>query len=319
MMQDQSPSRVTTIIPAFNAAAHIRRAIDSALAQNISAAEIVVVDDCSQDSTADIVKGYGEPVRLVQHQRNCGASSARNTGIANARGVYVAFLDADDEWLPEKLSKQLQIMDEAPTMVLVACRARIIDPAGRDTGDAFRGLMPETGENTWKTLLAHTFLATPCVVARRSALNEAGPFNPSLQVGEDQDMWIRLALLGTVGFVDEVLVRVHSGPRGLSTMRASERAAFVMPMIGQHIRELRHRLSDSEIRHVMGERLAKFGRQAYAEGDYRAGFSLLAGAISRGHHPIENLLHLMGAFSAKYRIQRFMGSRSEENAKVTAA
>ncbi|MHB1203953.1 MAG: glycosyltransferase family 2 protein, partial [Rhodospirillaceae bacterium] len=102
---------VSTVVPALNAARFIKRAIDSALAQGIAESEIIVVDDGSTDETCRIVESYrARGVRLVRHAQRRGASAARNTGIAAARGEYVAFLDADDEWLPEKLSRQLAVI-----------------------------------------------------------------------------------------------------------------------------------------------------------------------------------------------------------------
>src|SRR5579864_8016045 len=101
-----TPPFVTVLIPAFNAAVTIRRAIDSALGQSYRNLEVVVVDDGSRDTTSEIVASYArDDVRLIRLSSNQGASGAVNEGIAAAQGEYVAFLDADDEWLPTKLAK----------------------------------------------------------------------------------------------------------------------------------------------------------------------------------------------------------------------
>lgn len=102
------PPTVSVVIPTYNRADLIGRAIRSVLAQTWTDWELVVVDDCSQDATADVVRSFADPrIRLIRHERNRGESGGRNTGIAEARGPYVAFLDSDDEWLPAKLEKQL--------------------------------------------------------------------------------------------------------------------------------------------------------------------------------------------------------------------
>lgn len=97
---------VSVVIPAYNAGEYLGRAIDSVLAQTQPAAEIIVVDDGSADNTADVAQGYGERIRFIQ-QENAGASVARNTGIEAAASEWIAFLDADDEWLPQKDRKSV--------------------------------------------------------------------------------------------------------------------------------------------------------------------------------------------------------------------
>jgi len=106
---------ITVLIPAFNAASTIERALDSVLAQTYDDYEIIVVDDGSRDATSEIVAGYdNDRIRLLRLASNQGASSAVNEGLAAARGELVAFLDADDEWLPTKLAKQVEALSRNP-------------------------------------------------------------------------------------------------------------------------------------------------------------------------------------------------------------
>src|SRR3569833_81721 len=100
--------KVSVVIPAWNAQACLSRAIRSVLAQTLPPFEILVVDDGSTDATPSLVRQFGSPVRLI-HQGHAGAAAARNTGIAAASGEYIAFLDADDEWLPRKLQRQMSL------------------------------------------------------------------------------------------------------------------------------------------------------------------------------------------------------------------
>ena len=102
--------KISVVIPAYNAAAWIRRAVNSVLSQTRPADEIIVVDDGSTDGTGDIVRMYDGRVRLLQ-QANAGAAAARNTGILAATGDWIAFLDADDEWLPQKLQRQTEYLN----------------------------------------------------------------------------------------------------------------------------------------------------------------------------------------------------------------
>src|SRR6185312_7084038 len=117
----------------------------------------------------------------------------------------IAFLDADDEWLPDKLAKQMAALEQNPDAVMVSCACRFVD--GR--GEVFRefGMPPPHLDKTkvWRLLLAASFVAKPCVVARLEALRAVGKFDTSLTIAADQDMWIRLAMTGAVEFVPEFL------------------------------------------------------------------------------------------------------------------
>jgi glycosyltransferase involved in cell wall biosynthesis len=205
---------VTVLIPAYNAAATIERAIDSVLAQTYDDYEIIVVDDGSRDRTSEVVQAYGAAaVQLLRLPSNQGASSAVNEGLNIARGELIAFLDADDEWLPSKLMKQVHALSCNPAAVIATCGCRFVDAEGT----VFREFgIPPDGTNkaeVWRALLAATFIAKPCVVARMDALRKAGPFDTDLPVAEDQNMWIRLSMLGEVEFLSEYLTVVHESPR----------------------------------------------------------------------------------------------------------
>ena len=117
---------VSVIVPSFNAEATILSALASVCVQTYGTLEILVVDDCSFDATAKLVEGLAaaEPrLRLLQHARNQGPAAARNTGLAAAVGRYCAFLDADDEWVPDKLARQVSALVAAPQAVLCCCDA----------------------------------------------------------------------------------------------------------------------------------------------------------------------------------------------------
>lgn len=299
------PITVSTVVPALNAEAFIARALDSALDQGVAGTEIIVVDDGSTDATCRIVESYRHRgVRLVRHERRSGAAAARNTGIAAARGEYVAFLDADDEWLPGKLQRQLALLRSDAAMGFVSCRANLLDENGRDTGDIYRGAAPAEGSHAWRTLLAHPCVATPSVLARRTALHAAGGFNRWMRVAEDQDMWIRLALMGPVGHVPESLVRVYSTPGSLSKAGFREQAGYVLPMVRAYVERNRHRLSEPEVRAILGERYGKLGQLAYAAGEYGFGAATLLRAIALGHQPAGHLLYMIKASSLMRGVKR---------------
>jgi glycosyltransferase involved in cell wall biosynthesis len=287
---------VTVVIPAYNAAATIRRALDSVLAQTFQDIETVVIDDASGDATADIVtRQYGAQVRLLRLPRNAGESAAMNAGIAEARGRLIAFLDADDEWLPEKLERQVAALEQHPRAVMAVSGCRFQDRLGRllrEESIAWPGAAPD---EVWRLLLARTLIAKPCVAVRSDALRRAGPFDVGLAIGADQDMWIRLALLGEVIFLPEVLTVVHDTAGSLTKVHADKADRYMLPMIRRHIEQQRSRLARSEVRAILAERYTTVGRNLYVSGALLRGVNLLLCATLLGHAVPENLWYLLTA------------------------
>ncbi|HWZ87882.1 MAG TPA: glycosyltransferase family 2 protein, partial [Polyangiaceae bacterium] len=121
---------VSVVMPAYNVAWCIGRAVDSVLAQDFQARELIVVNDGSTDDTRAVLEGYGGTIHVID-QENRGMSAARNVGIRNAHGTYVAFLDADDWWLPGKLSQQVELMQRRPEIGFCSTTARVEDGDGR--------------------------------------------------------------------------------------------------------------------------------------------------------------------------------------------
>jgi glycosyltransferase involved in cell wall biosynthesis len=307
---------VTSLIPAFNAAATIRRAIDSALGQTYQNLEVVVVDDGSGDTTSEIVGSYArDDVRLIRLSSNQGASGAVNEGIAAAKGEFIAFLDADDEWLPTKLAKQIAALQSNPRAVMATCGCRFVD----GDGNVFREFgMPPPGidkSEVWRSLLAATFIAKPCVVARTAALRAVGPFDIDLPVAEDQNMWIRLSMTGEVEFVPEYLTLVHDAPRSLTKVYADKVDKYVLPMIRRHISQQDARLSSEQVKAILGARYTSVGRNLYMTGSLVRGTALILRAMLLGDHVWENLWYLAAASppaKAVKKIVRHPGAASRD-------
>lgn len=232
--------------------------------------------------------------QVIRLPRNYGAAAARNAGIARAQGEYVAFLDADDEWLPGKLSRQVREIAPNPRMTFVSCNARVVDTANRAVTQSFQDLLPETPADAWKVLLADTFVWTPTVLARRVSLLEVNGFDESLVIAEDQDLWIRLALLGEVGFTDEVLAVIHERPGSLSSAGAQLLLDNTLAMVLRHVHAQRRRLTSREVRRILGRRYTRIGRNVYPQLPFRGGMLILRAALC-GYRPLENLLYLLRA------------------------
>ncbi|MCC7045882.1 MAG: glycosyltransferase [Alphaproteobacteria bacterium] len=287
---------VTVLVPAFNASKTIERALRSVLAQNYSPVEIIVVDDASTDGTQTTAEQLGiAELRVIRLTRNLGACGAMNTGIEHAKGEYIAFLDADDEWLPGKLAKQMALLEANPNMVFATCGCLFVDAKGvpfREFG-VHPPRMP--ANQVWRALLSASWVAKPCVVARTASVRMTGGFDPSLKVAEDQDMWIRLAATGDVGFVEELLVIAHDTPGSLTKIHANRIAEFVIPMVMRNIERLRGHLTDDDIRQIIGERHSFIGRNLYATGTVVEGFKFIARGIANGNRVAENCWYLITA------------------------
>lgn len=292
----QQGSLLSVVIPAHNAARTIERALRSVFVQNVSPLEVVVVDDGSSDGTAKLAAAFGNgAVRVLRLERCGGAANARNHGIGASQGELIAFLDADDEWSPGKLVRQMAVLRANPAMDFVSCGARLIAPDGQDCGNLYPGRPPTWGRQAWRVLLAYNFVATPSVVVRRKALVAAGPFDTALKVGEDQDMWIRLAVAGEVGYVDDMLVRVHETPNSLSSGNFQDQLIYTLPMIRRHLERQRNQLTSREADSILGDRLGRLGRSALGRGLRRDGAGLIMRAIRLGNHPVKNAFLLLRA------------------------
>ncbi len=201
-----SPS-VSIIIPTHNRADLLKRAIQSVLAQTYRNFELIVVSDGSTDNTDEIVASFDDP-RLVflKHAQPRGASAARNTGIQASRGDYIAFLDDDDEWLPEKLEKQVQYIRNLPECVgMVYCWMDYYQ--GKEVVSEHH---PQLRGNIFEHVLdGQPIGGAPTLLVRRTVVEKLGGFDESLPRGNDGDFIRRVCLEYEVDFVPEVLVKVH--------------------------------------------------------------------------------------------------------------
>ena len=282
---------VSVVIPAYNAGACLERAVCSVLAQSHKVQEIILVDDGSLDDTAAVARKFGKHVRLMQ-QIHAGASAARNAGILAAQSTLVAFLDADDEWLPAKLERQLPLHQSDPVLSFSASDE--FGFGGEAHGDTFGDWRPVRGNEAWKALLAMNFIATPTVIARRDDLLACGGFNRCLKVGEDQDLWIRLALRGELEFTRESLVKVHLRPDGLSSGPVQDQLDHTWPMVLAHLERLSPRLTPADLRRIHAQRLGRMGRSAVAQGQLGLALPMILRAMSGGDRPLHNIRSLVG-------------------------
>jgi glycosyltransferase involved in cell wall biosynthesis len=214
MIRSSAPS-VSVVIPAFNRVATIFGAVESVLRQTFSDFELLVVDDGSSDDTLSALRTVGDArIRLLANPRNMGPGAARNTGIREARGQWIAFQDSDDEWMPTKLEEQMaRIAALGETCVAAYCGMTIVGKPGAQGGNArVERYFPDSSVgqregNLLEALLRTSLISTQTLIARRDALEALGGFDENLPALEDWDCALRLAPLGSIAFVDRPLVR----------------------------------------------------------------------------------------------------------------
>lgn len=201
------PKRVSVVIPCYNAERFIGEAIESALSQSLPPAEVVVVDDGSEDESARVSRSFGARVRVVPSP-HAGVAAARNVGMRAAREELVAWLDADDIWEAGKLAEQVPEFDD-PSVGLVYGQMRRFGPRGM--GEPWP-LNPPEGDIFERLYLQRCFIPCSTVVARRQALVDAGGFDSAVEPAEDVDAWLRVAARWSVVAIPRVLCRyrVHT-------------------------------------------------------------------------------------------------------------
>lgn len=223
-------STVSAIIPTHNRQELVTEAIQSVLAQSYRDFEIIVVDDGSTDSTRSVVQAFTDPRLRYIHQENAGLAAARNTGIRAARGDFVAFLDDDDVWFPEKLSWQVTVLQRQLDTGLVTGGWVCVDNSGTQLSQAKPWLWrPQLDLDTW-------LMACPAVPAavtvRRDWLERAGGFDEALSRArygaEDWDLWLRLAFLGCpMAWVEELVCAYRVNPGSMSRQAQRQRQGTV--------------------------------------------------------------------------------------------
>lgn len=215
-----TPPFFTVIVPTYNRSKTVVEAIDSVLDQTFDDYELIVVDDGSTDQTAEILsQRYADSQINYVYQRNRGKAGVRNTGIKLALGEYLAFLDSDDKWKPEKLERQAAFIREHEDVDIVYGPVEVIDEANQPL-DAETRWFREKFQNqhrrgeTYENLSHDWVLFTSNFVIRRSLLEKVGMYDESISHLEDVDLYLRLALMGhSFYYLDELLTeyRVHEG------------------------------------------------------------------------------------------------------------
>jgi glycosyltransferase involved in cell wall biosynthesis len=224
--------RVSVIVPTWNRASLLGTAMESVLAQSFRDFEVVIVDDGSTDATEALVCRYQETDARVRYvrQEHHGISAAMNTGIRESRGLYIARIDSDDQWLPELLETEVAILDARPDIGLVYSKGQWATSDLAPLTDAIGHALHFPGVTKNDTLRSMLWGDPTCnitVVVRRECFDRAGLFDESLAASEDWDMWLRTSVYYRFFFVDRVLSLVRAHDSSTTNARSQSFAAFL--------------------------------------------------------------------------------------------
>jgi len=258
-MNNEETNLVSIIIPAYNAEKFISATIESALQQSIDYKEIIIVDDGSTDSTLSIVKSFGDKVKCIQ-QENQGVSAARNKAVNAAVGKWIAFLDADDIWYPEKLEKQLTFMGDAKWSYT---DSQYVGDHINST--IYRSDLTSMHEGlVYAELIVTNFLTTSTILMSKDLYLEHGGMDESLVALEDWNLWVKLSRDNKISYIKESLAeyRVYPGS-------TSRKVRQVLPIHEQVIEGIYSEISeDSELQLLKPKALvSSYGACAYIAED----------------------------------------------------
>ena len=241
--------KISAIIPAYNSQDFILDAIHSIQNQTHPVDEIIVIDDGSTDSTQQIIQSQTSDIKYIS-QENQGPSAARNTGIKVAQGDWIAFLDADDQWMPDKIEKQLLALKHSPELHLLAGDMQEIGInnelitqsvlAKHNLLQKFQEINSLPIKNALAELVNKNFIPTGTVLVNRSTLIEAGMFNTAIRFGEDLELWAKIATKHSITCLPEVLMlrRLHGQNATSCTMPMLIDLVKVMLSIRQYSNDI---------------------------------------------------------------------------------
>jgi len=277
---------VTVVVPVHNRAATVGRAVRSILSQTFQNFEIVVVDDGSNDGSAVAAQAIGDPrILVVRHERNRGASAARNTGIRSGSAPFVAFLDSDDEAFPTRLEKQLSVFEHASDRVgLVYSGAERV----LEDGEIVRDIPIDRFDLPRVLLTTNVIGGTSVGMARRRVLDAIGGFDEQLQYTEERDLWLRISQRADVRCVPEPLVRIAQQTR---QGRLSWNVEAVSRGREMFCRKHRDALIDHGLLHIY-LRESGWWEQRYAQNLREARRLYRASLVARPYTPIAYFLLL---------------------------
>jgi glycosyltransferase involved in cell wall biosynthesis len=280
----QTP-KVSAIIPVYNCAKYVGKSIESVLVQTHRPHEIIVVDDGSNDGTREALRPYLDSIIYI-YQENAGEPAARNTGILHSSGEYVAFLDADDLWLPDKLQLQMDYFASHPECSLVYTDMTTFNENGIlvESVRAFYGRVYRSGK-IFPHVFRETLFGSGSVAFRKDCCEKVGYFDESFLIGSDYEMWLRMSRHFEFGFVDKPLLmyRQHQDMNtrklGIVPQNGMPWQAKVLNRILELYPEIKRELGESVVNRRLAIPYDWLGRNWMDQGHHAEARRLFSGAL----------------------------------------
>lgn len=264
MEEEKKSPTISIIIPTYNRAHLIHRAINSVLNQTYQDFEIIIVDDGSTDNTEEAVRSFNDSrIEYIRHEKNQGAAVARNTGIKAAKGEYIAFQDSDDEWFPQKLEKQMKVFETASPEVGVVYTGFWCMANNKKRYVPSKSVKQKEG-NIFKELLKGSFITTQSIVVRKKCFESAGLFDENLPRFQDWELALRLSKHSEFKCVDEpLLISYHTTGSISRDLKALIKASEII--MTKHFEDF------SKDRKLLARYLFGFGISLCLDGQYEKG------------------------------------------------
>jgi len=254
---------VSVIIPTYNRAEMVKRAIKSVFKQTYKNFEVIIVDDGSTDNTEAVIQKMRERnrrTRYIKHKKNRGGTAARNTGIKNARGKYIAFLDSDDEWLPEKLEKQMKMLQGSPTEVGVNYSALWKIRGNKRFYFPSPKIFACDGYIHNIILEGNSYIGTPCSLVKKQVFEKVGMFDEKLAACQETELWIRVSKYYHFQFIDEPLVISYTEKDSVSANYDARSKAYKI-IFKKHYRKFEaNKKAKANILFNIGNNLCQIGK-----------------------------------------------------------
>lgn len=296
--------KVSVIIPAYNNARFLQEAVESVFAQTYQDYEIIVIDDGSTDNTKEVLAPYLDRIQYI-YQPNRGASSARNTGIRHSHGDYIAFLDADDIWLPEKLRIQVEYLNNHPDTAMVYALALRVDVNGRASNH--RNMLKRSLPcgDIFNALFFRDFITLSSVVIRKRILDAIGLFDESFTHAEDHELWLRIARQFKIFGIGEYLCKYRLTPQSLG--KRNKDAAFTCKrrVIEKHYKlsqDLCRPISQALYKKAIGHFFFRVGRYYSRQGNEKIALEHFLLSLKYSRFSLRSLKTLKYCFTAYFNM-----------------
>ena len=237
--------KVSVIMPAYNAQAYIKEAMDSILEQSFSDLELIVINDCSADGTEAVIQSYSDPrIVYLKNEKNSGVAVTLNRGLAVARGEYIARMDSDDISMPERLEKQVRFLDTHPDYAICGSSLRIFGQGRREGAFPY----PETDGDIRANMVFNSPFAHPSIMMRGEMLNQCGRYyDVKFEKAEDYELWCRLLEQGRGYNFPQPLLRYRHHGKQIRTANAAEQKEAVLRLRRRTVERLGAGLTEPEL------------------------------------------------------------------------